>query len=778
MLAVRELVQNSVDAIRAAIRTRKTRAGEGRIAVEWDASRRALSLTDNGIGMDARTILEKFLSLGESGKGADGSSEEAAGGFGVAKAVILGASSSFRWEVHTRDNLAVSEGADQDVRIYDAEPLAGTRITLFDIAEEFDQAWDYARQVHVGLTDRLRELLAANDLPGITLLLDGEEVKPMFSRRGGSKVQVEGSWGRGTDAVVRAYRRPPGDRQGSYFVRLGGLFQFRESARRGNLKADVVVDLVTTVRPGTSGYPLNAARDALQDRARWAFNDLVEDVERENESVGRSMEDEVFDPDSDDERERRGAADLADLAAEAFADEAFQKALAEAAGGIADFYAARARDLGVEAPVASLAPAGTKARPAEDQPTRGPVLPAGMRVAAEAPVEPDIAAPSDSATGARQLRAVLQAADQVVAAGGGAAVLGPAERAALDRAEAGEALDEHDVSVLQQAIDRATDTAIGPAGGGLVQAAAVDHRAGMALALVLVDDAGERRRKVKRNPFGRLAGLRISRKHYDRQRAYRFKKTFQRWMPHLTAWDATLRLVATEARIRRRFKPGFVLDDELLGLTTSASSGSIVVYIHPDRLQQVIKAHRERPLAIAAYLHGVACHELTHADGRMGKGHSEEFVASREDLGHATGHLLPAIAVLVQNVLGLPVKPSEDQRRIARLEGQLARARAQAKDGRRGAATVERIQVELAEARAALAAAEAESARVRAACDRACGTCRCADPAERVLDLAVGALSARPPVGVDVDYIGAFVERHRPRLLDLVRASLERRGAA
>ena len=540
----------------------------------------------------------------------------------------------------------------------------------------------------------------------------------------------------------------------------------------------MAVDLVTSVRPGEAGYPLNAARDALQDRARWAFNDLVDEVERENESVGRSMEDEVFDPDSDDERERRGAAEIADLAAEAFADEAFQKALAEAAGGIADFYAERAKDPGVEAPVASLAPAGTRARPAEEQPTRGPVLPSGMRVAAETPVEPDIAAPSDSATGARQLRAVLQSADEVVSAGGGVAVLGPAERDVLDRAEAGEALDERDVTVLQRAIDRAADTAIGPSGGGLVQAAAIDHRAGVALPVVRVDDAGERRRKVKRNPFGRLAGLRISRKNYDRKRAYRFKKTFQRWMPHLTAWDATLRLVASEARIRRRFKPGFVLDDELLGLTTSSGGGSTVVYIHPDRLQQVIKAHRERPLAIAAYLHGVACHELTHADGRMGKGHSEEFVAAREDLGHATGHLLPAIAVLVQNVLGLPAKPSEDQRRIARLETQLGRAREQAKGGKRVSTEVGRLEGELAEARAALAAAEAESARVRASCDRACGTCRRADPAERVLDVAVGVLAAHPPAGLDLDYVEAFVDRHRPRLLDLVRASLGRRGAA
>jgi hypothetical protein len=226
VIATREVVQNGVDAIKAAIRARKLRSGEGRLVVTWEPERRALTWEDNGIGMDAETILTKFLSLGDSGKRDAGDSEEAAGGFGVAKAVILGASRSFRWELHTRDNLAISEGADADVQIFDAPRRAGTRITIFDVAEDFDETWDYARQAHVPLRDRLRELLAANDLPDVTLVLDGEVVPPMFSRRGGSKVAVEGSWGRGATATVKAYRRPPGDRRGAYYLRLGGLFQF------------------------------------------------------------------------------------------------------------------------------------------------------------------------------------------------------------------------------------------------------------------------------------------------------------------------------------------------------------------------------------------------------------------------------------------------------------------------------------------------------------------------------------------------------------------------
>ena len=146
VLATRECAQNAVDICRAAVRARKLRAGEGRFEVTWDADRRALSWEDNGLGMDAETILTKFLSLGDSGKRDAADSEEAAGGFGVAKAVILATSPEFRWEIHTRDNLAVSTGPDADVQIYDAPKRVGTRITVFGVSDEFDATWDHARQ--------------------------------------------------------------------------------------------------------------------------------------------------------------------------------------------------------------------------------------------------------------------------------------------------------------------------------------------------------------------------------------------------------------------------------------------------------------------------------------------------------------------------------------------------------------------------------------------------------------------------------------------------------
>jgi predicted RNA-binding Zn ribbon-like protein len=775
IIGTREALQNGLDAIKAAIRARKTRAGEGRFAVTWDPSKRAITWEDNGIGMDADTILTKFLSLGDTGKGDAADSGEAAGGFGVAKAVILGTSSTFRWEMHTRDNLAVSHNASDPVQIYPADYLQGTRITCFDVPTTFDAWYDDARGDYVDILERLREVLGANDLPDIELTLNGEVVRPLFSRRGGSKVELARSWGDGTTAAIKAYRRPPGDRRGAYYIRLGGLYQHKTANRRGNLKADIVIDLTTTVRPGERGYPLNVARDALQGSAMWAFEDLVVEVERESESTASSRDYDIYDPESSNADEREGVSELGQLAEEAFADPLFQKALAAAAGGIEAFYAEREKHTRTEAPIESAAPAGS--RPADgDAPTRGPVLPPGMKAAATAlRYKDDIAAPASAAAAAQELREVIQTAVASVVgdAGNGSAGLPYPLEQVLDRAAAGAALSGGDVELIHTEVDRAARMTLEPGGGGILQAATVLRTADHALAGLVLDETGAKQRRERKNPFGQLAGLRIARKTYNRQRSYRFRKNFQKWIPHLTAWDATLRLVAAEARIRRRFKPGFVLDDETIGLTADTASGIDVIYINPDRFADVIKAHRERPIAIAAFLHGVACHELTHLDGRMGDGHDESFVVAREDLGHATGHLLPAIAVLVQRVLDLPTRPTDEMKEIATLRRQLARAQEARRGGRASPAVVTRLERELAEARAELARARAESARWRETCETPCATCACVANATRDLDELAEKMRAMP-ADIPPQYVEAFIRKNRASLL----AKMAQRGAS
>ena len=755
-LATREAAQNGLDAVRAAVRQRQIKTDEGYFAVEWNAAERVLTFEDNGIGMSAEDITGKFLAIGESGKRDAADSGQAAGGFGVAKAVILGAARGFVWRLHSRDNLAIANGMNEEVKVYDAPTRQGTRLELTDVDPDLVRYWDRARGVYVDIEDRLRELLAANDIPGITFLFNGTEVRPMFSRRGGSRVSVEGSWGEGTTAAVKAYRRPPGDRGGAYYLRLNGLLQVVTPAQRNGLKADVVVDLSTTVRPGQRGYPFNAARDALQDTAAWTFADLVEEVERENESVGRSEEDEFIDPEGDDDG---GGAEIADQMAEAFADEDVRRAIAEAAGGIADFYGEQAKYASKEEPVASVAPRGTKLANDGDAPERTWVLPAGITAASETPLEPDIAAPS-GVVAVRVLRAVLTEADAQGRAAGGirTVILTDQVNTALLRAEAGEQLDGWQTQAVEAAIERAAEAALSPGGGGLIQAVAVSKATGALDALTPAWAKSMDRaegRKV-RNPFGKFAGLRISKKTYDRQRAYRFKKSYAKWVPYLLAWDGTLRLVATEARIRRTFRPGFVLDDNVVGEAVERPGGRRFVFIHPDRMAQVVKAHRERPLAVAAFLHGVAVHELTHIDGKMGDGHDEEFIARREDLGAATAHLLPAISVLVAKLLKIGERESEEGRRVARLERELSELRERAKEAKRTLAAVTRERDRLAAAASAPVAAPLVVAGSRA---------------ERLLDVAVGALWAAPPPGIEPAYVEGFVARNRGTLLGIVRGA-------
>lgn len=741
VLAIRETLQNAIDAVDAAVAARQIRRADGFFRVEWDEKERTLTVEDNGIGMDPEVFFDKFLTIGETGKGAGlTSSQGGKGGFGVAKAVILGTASMFRWKMHTRDNLFVANGFEEDVQHYKVEPRQGTALVLYDVDHRFDRWYDYAQDEYVSLTDRIALVLGVNDLDGINLSFQGKAVPRLFSRRGGAKVAVGGSWGPGTTATIKAYKRGPGDRRGGYYVRLDGLWQFSLGSQRHGLKADVVVDVVTTVRPGNRDYPLNAARDAFTDQARDTFLELVATVEQEDESVGSDREYVIFDPESDDATEREDAANLAEQTWEAMNDPEVRDSIKDALGGIADYYAEQVRYDEAKAKrteQASDAPAGSREH-GEPVVRRPIVLPdgfvhVGKGASGEAgphqrPAEEGRAAP---------LEVLVQSVEDVLGLAERRArvpesIVDDDVRSALREAVTGD-LGTWGAGRIQRALLAAADSAMGPGGGGLVEVAEISQ-AMTALAAMMPEE--KRQRQPPRNPFGKYAGLRISKRNYDRQRAYRFRKSYGRWMPYLIAWDAALRLVAAEARIRVRFAPGFVLDDEVGGLC--ASGNPPVIYIHPDRFAAVVKARKDRPLAVAHYLHNVAVHELAHLDGRMGEGHSESYVAAREDLGTATGHLLPAIAVIVSRVLHLA---GDDQKVRAQLVA---------------------LQAEVKEARKAL---------------RSCSASEVDRRAVALLEAVGDALTAQPPPGVSSAYVVGFLARNRKAMLAMLRKAMGgRRG--
>ena len=67
-VVLRELVQNSIDAVRLQFwdPTRKRSREEGRVAIHWDSQARVLTVTDNGTGMSQEIIKNHLLEVGSS----------------------------------------------------------------------------------------------------------------------------------------------------------------------------------------------------------------------------------------------------------------------------------------------------------------------------------------------------------------------------------------------------------------------------------------------------------------------------------------------------------------------------------------------------------------------------------------------------------------------------------------------------------------------------------------------------------------------------------------
>lgn len=136
LLAVREAVQNSLDAVRAAIATNVVSANEAFIGVWIDEVNRRIIFEDTGIGMD-ESRLDKFLTLLGTEK-----AEGASGGWGVAKAVIFKISNSYKLKVRTQDMFVPvqgfqDEGGVDEPSIKDLPYYQGTTIIIEDVNPDY-----------------------------------------------------------------------------------------------------------------------------------------------------------------------------------------------------------------------------------------------------------------------------------------------------------------------------------------------------------------------------------------------------------------------------------------------------------------------------------------------------------------------------------------------------------------------------------------------------------------------------------------------------------------
>ncbi len=647
-LATRECLQNSVDAIRSAYAKGVLPKGTGVFSVDVLDGGATLVFADNGIGMDEATLADVFLRLAATGKAGD---PNAAGGFGAAKAVILGASETQDWEVWSRDRIARSTGGIK-FDILSAPMRKGVQITLRGVNTAL--VYDRIQKKDVELEERVRYMLELSNIPDITLSLNGYVVEPLFpARRGSILPEIEQmNWGPETTVRVKSYQRKAGAGGGGFYVRLNGLYQFADRPSQ-SLSFDVTFDVSTKLRPQVSQppYPFTAARDSFSDRS-WAANTYWEardQIVREAVSSATPREYDTLIGDASDPREREGAELLAKEMAGIMEDPSVKAALEQLMGAAEAIYAAEKKQ--------QRAPAAAAAGEEDDAPAlSGPDPYAGFRAAM---------APVDVAT-----------ADGREALAGGILSLVSVEHLSPEAVEGVRALEAgaspSGEAVLQilQAVNKAPEVAasdVNRTNESPVAIASAAADVAQAIGRLAVQGTAEVKAQIEAerqvSPFGSAAMVKISRLHFEKAEAKKFLKNAGKYLPLLAVWDIILRAIATESKISSRitFRPGFVLNDTVRGVCVSEGEvGRSVrnfILLHPHAGPMAVYYTRGgpakiKPQQIAAYLHGVACHELAHLPiiGRGGKphGHDEQWAEEREDLSVASSHLLPGIEQAVR----------------------------------------------------------------------------------------------------------------------------------
>jgi len=228
----REAVQNSVDAGALHILLGVDANPDGTFTVYAD---------DDGRGMSAETLIEKFLVLGASTKvGAQGIS----GGFGKAKELLL--LPWISWRIHTLNTIA--EGAGIDYSVAEAPYRKGTRL---EVVMPPDNTTTAAAAI---------EFLSRCYLPNVRCLVDGKHVKADLHS---DHIIAQGPG-------VAIYHVEGKERQPYCYVRTNGLFMFQRYV--GEVPGFVLAELL-----GPSIGILTANRDGF---VSWETGETIDKLAR------------------------------------------------------------------------------------------------------------------------------------------------------------------------------------------------------------------------------------------------------------------------------------------------------------------------------------------------------------------------------------------------------------------------------------------------------------------------------------------------------------------
>lgn len=215
----REAIQNSVDAGATQIDCRVESVPEGF----------AVSVTDNGRGMDEDVLINKFLVLGGTTK----TQGDTRGGFGKAKELLV--LPWLAWSIHTRDRKVVGAGLD-----YQSDPATYRHGTEIRVVMPADQTTHESAAI---------AFISKCNLPGTRFTVNGQKYKADLE---------PGEELRSFEGKATLYYDKKGKVHGLY-VRTMGLYMF-EMWVSDSVKGTLVVELT-----GSSVELLTANRDGIRD---------------------------------------------------------------------------------------------------------------------------------------------------------------------------------------------------------------------------------------------------------------------------------------------------------------------------------------------------------------------------------------------------------------------------------------------------------------------------------------------------------------------------------
>ena len=285
---VKELVQNSFDAVKTMLYNKRTT--EGNIIVTVNAEQNTITVKDDGVGMDKETLLKAFLTYPGTSK-TDLPIEHRSGGLGQAKQLLLFTPESIRVESIKDGRLLILEATPQQLldgtavlNTESSDAPSGTTVTV--VLPKTVEREGKLEEVKIGTYPWDYNVLSNPPLyPGITVkfnspLSGGEEAIPSLLDTHKFFKKVEAAWGY-VDVYIGGAKPGANSWTVKHRVMSAGAWQFNTSINLpdiSKLPIDLIFDIHPTVEGQHSAYPFTPNRQELKKHSRDSLSKAVDSV--------------------------------------------------------------------------------------------------------------------------------------------------------------------------------------------------------------------------------------------------------------------------------------------------------------------------------------------------------------------------------------------------------------------------------------------------------------------------------------------------------------------